>query len=161
MCRNGWAFKFKFCFLNCVICCVVMWLWLLLKIEIAMHIHSFIFHNEQQKNQDISPCSTTADYYWTRTIAPSNKPSFTHVSLQILCSRNGSLPKSISPNHMKTSPIKAVIRLMLNTTRQYAIDITFVITLTCFHNPVITNRFHNVTTENGAQHMHTHYSELH
>ena len=48
---------------------------------------------------------------------------------------------------MKTSPIKAVIRLMLNTTRQYAIDITFVITPTCFHNPVITNRFHNVVME--------------
>ena len=44
---------------------------------------------------------------------------------------------------MKTSPIKAVIRLMLNTTRQYAIDITFVITLTCFHNPW-NHRFHNV-----------------
>ena len=44
---------------------------------------------------------------------------------------------------MKTSPIKAVIRLMLNTTRQYAIDITFVIILTGFHNPW-NHRFHNV-----------------
>ena len=44
---------------------------------------------------------------------------------------------------MKTSPIKAVIRLMLNTRRQYAIDITFVITLTCFHNSW-NHRFHNV-----------------
>ena len=41
--------------------------------------HSFVFHNEQ-KNQDIGPSSTAADYYWTRTIAPSNKPSFTYVS---------------------------------------------------------------------------------
>ena len=99
------------------------------------------------KNQDIGPSSTAADYYLTRTIAPSNKPSFTHVSqyLQILCSRNGSLPKSVSPNHMKTSPIKAVIRLMLNTTRQYVIDITFVLTLTCFHSPW-NHRFHNVQT---------------
>ena len=56
-------------------CCHVT-LTLLLKIEIAMHIHSFTFHNEQ-KNQDISPSSTAADYYWTRTIAPSNKPRFT------------------------------------------------------------------------------------
>ena len=54
-----------------------MWLWLLLKIEIATHIHSFIFHNEKQQQQDIGPSS---DYYWTKTIAPSNKPSFTHVS---------------------------------------------------------------------------------
>ena len=45
-----------------------------------------------------------------------------HVSqVKILCSKNGSLSKSISPNHMKTSPIKAVIRLMLNTTRRYYI----------------------------------------
>ena len=49
----------------------------------------------------------------------------------------------LSPNHMKTSPKKAVIRLMLNTTRQYAIDITFVITLTCFYNPW-NHIFHNV-----------------
>ena len=59
-------------------CCHVM-LTVLLKIEIAKHIHSFIFHNKQ-KNQYISPSSTAADYYWTRTIAPSNKPGFTHVS---------------------------------------------------------------------------------
>ena len=32
---------------------------------------------------------------------------------------------------------------MLNTTRQYAIDITLVITLTCFHNPW-NHRFYNV-----------------
>ena len=56
---------------------------------------------------------------------------------------NGSLPKSVSPNHMETSPIKVVIRLMLNTTWQYAIDITLVIKLTCFHNPW-NHRFHNV-----------------
>ena len=58
-------------------CCIVT---VLLKIKIATHIHSFVFHNEHQKNQDISPSSTAADYYWTRTTAPSNKPSFTHVS---------------------------------------------------------------------------------
>ena len=59
-------------------CCHVT-LTVLLKIEIVMHIQSFIFHNEQ-KNQDISPSSTAADYYWKRTIALSNKPSFTHLS---------------------------------------------------------------------------------
>ena len=46
-------------------CCQVT-LTVLLKIEIAPHIHSFVFHNEQ-KNQDISPSSTAADYYWKRT----------------------------------------------------------------------------------------------
>ena len=57
-------------------CCHVT---VILKIEIATHIHSVVFHNEQ-KNQDISPSSTAADYYWTRTIASSNKPSFIHLS---------------------------------------------------------------------------------
>ena len=63
MCRNGWAFKFKFMFykLRYLMCCHAT-LTVLLKIEIAMHIHSFIFHNEQI-NLDISPCSTAADYY--------------------------------------------------------------------------------------------------
>ena len=42
-------------------CCHVT-LTVLLKIEIAVHIDSFVFHNEQ-KNQDISPSSTAADYY--------------------------------------------------------------------------------------------------
>ena len=69
--------NWSLCFINCVIWCVAMWLTVLLKTEIAKHIHSFVFHNEQ-KNQDISPSS--ADYYWTTTIAPSNKPRFTHVS---------------------------------------------------------------------------------
>ena len=56
----------------------------LLKTEIATHIHSsfnFIMKKLIKKNQDIiSPSSRAADYYWTRTIAPSNKPNFTHVS---------------------------------------------------------------------------------
>ena len=59
--------------------CSNVTLTVLIKIEIYTHIHSLVFHNEPN-NQDISPSSTEADYYWTGTIAPSNKPSFTHVS---------------------------------------------------------------------------------
>ena len=63
MCRNGWAFKFMFMFykLHYLMYCHVT-LTVLLKTEIATHIHSFVFHNEQ-KNQDIGPSSTAADYY--------------------------------------------------------------------------------------------------
>ena len=47
--------------LRYLMCCHVT-LTMLLKIDNATHIHSFVFHNEQ-KNQDISPSSTAADYY--------------------------------------------------------------------------------------------------
>ena len=60
MYRNGWAFKFKFMFykLCYLMCCHVT-----VTKNRNCHAHSpFVFHNEQ-KNQDISPSSTAADYY--------------------------------------------------------------------------------------------------
>ena len=96
---------------------------------------------------------------------PINQAKF-HISKSIFTDFvfNWSLAKPILPNHMKASPIKAVIKLMLNTIGQHAIVITFVIKLTCFHIPW-NHRFHNIQVwqplkmEHNA-HTHTHILTL-